>query len=437
MSTAPSAGHDDGATRWFMLAIISLGFIALTLNWFDVATAFPLIGAQFNVGLPSLSYLISLFIVGYGLAHIPGGMLATAIGMKRTLVIGLTLQGVAGLMSGLSASYLELEWFRLLSGIGGSAFIAVGFGAVAVWFQRSRVTLALGISGGAAFSAGAAFALYIWIYLQDATSWRTSLVLAGVFELIVACVVLIWFKVPAGSHALGGGRFEQKALSASVVSRDLWIYGLALLGGYGAYFTTSQLFTTYATTQRHFNPSLAGLLAALIVLAGVPGGLLGGHWADRSHNLRAFVVGALLASAVFLALIPVASTWALWVIGIAIGFFTIFGFAAWSSVPARVSGIRHEYIGTATGLMLTLAAVGGFFIPILFGHLVPHTSYDTGWLVLAGLTAVFALVGLFGRNPAAAAVSDPSGPVGAGRVGELAGPQPAGAAATPTEGETI
>ena len=54
MSTAPSAGHDDGATRWFMLAIISLGFIALTLNWFDVATAFPLIGAQFNVGLPSL-----------------------------------------------------------------------------------------------------------------------------------------------------------------------------------------------------------------------------------------------------------------------------------------------------------------------------------------------------------------------------------------------
>ena len=58
--------------------------------------------------------------------------------------------------------------------------------------------------------------------------------------------------------------------------------------------------------------------------------------------------------------------------------------------------------------MLTLAAVGGFFIPILFG-----------------------------RNPAAAAVSAPSGPVAAGRVGELAGPQPAGAAATPTEGETI
>ena len=60
----------------------------------------------------------------------------------------------------------------------------------------------------------------------------------------------------------GGGRFEHKALAASVFSRDLWIYGLALLGGYGAYFTTSQLFTTYATADRHFDPSLGGLLSA-------------------------------------------------------------------------------------------------------------------------------------------------------------------------------
>jgi MFS transporter, ACS family, D-galactonate transporter len=433
--TAAVAGR-RGETRWLMLAIISLGFIALTLNWFDAATAFPLIGAEFKVGLPSLSYLISLFIVGYGLAHIPGGMLATAIGMKRTLVIGLTVQGVAGVMSGLSYSYLELEWFRLLSGIGGSVFIAVAFAAVIVWFQHNQVTLALGISGGAAFSAGAAFALYIWIYLQNATSWHTSLVLAGVFELVIAAVTLAWFGLPEGTGVLGGSRFEKQALAAAVGRRDLWIYGLALLGGYGAYFTTSQLFTTYATTQRHFNPSLGGLLSALIVLAGVPGSVLGGYWADRSRNLKAFVVGSLLICAICLALIPVVPTGGLWVVGIVIGFFLIFGFAAWSSVPERVSGIRHEYIGTATGLMLTLAAVGGFFIPILFGHLVPATSYRTGWLTLAGLTVVFALIGMFGRNPAAVAAG------GAARSAAPAGAAPGGTApapelAQPSEGEWI
>lgn len=398
MTAIPSGRQQDGSARWLMLAIISLGFISLTLNWFDVATAFGLIAAQFHVGLPSLSYLISLFIVGYGAAHIPGGMLATKVGMKRTLVLGLVVQGLAGVMSGLSTSYQELEWFRAISGIGGSAFIAVGFAAVVVWFRQGEVSLALGLSGGAAFSAGAAFALYIWIYLQNATSWHTSLVLAGVFELLIAAVTALWFRTPADTPALAGARFDAGALRASVSSRDLWLYGLALLGGYGAYFTTSQLFTTYATADRHFDVSLGGLLSALIVLAGVPGGLLGGYWADRSRNLKAFVVGALLACAVGLVLIPVVPTGALWVVGIGIGFFLIFGFAAWSSVPSRVSGIRHEYIGTATGLMLTLAAVGGFFIPIIFGHLVARTSFNTGWVFLAIVTVAFALTGLFGRN---------------------------------------
>jgi ACS family D-galactonate transporter-like MFS transporter len=150
-----------------MLAVISLGIMALTLNWFDVATAFPLIGAEFGVGLGPLSLLISLYIVGYGLSHLPGGMLATRIGMKRTLVLGLLLQGLAGIMSGLSHSYTELAFFRVLSGIGGSVFIAMGTAATVVWFRKKDVTLALGITGGAAFSAGAAFALYVWVFVQD------------------------------------------------------------------------------------------------------------------------------------------------------------------------------------------------------------------------------------------------------------------------------
>ena len=52
--------------------------------------------------------------------------------------------------------------------------------------------------------------------------------------------------------------------------------------------------------------------------------------------------------------------------------------------------------------MLTLAAVGGFFIPVAFGHLVSHTSFGAGWVFLAVVSFVFALLGLAGRNPATA-----------------------------------
>src|SRR5580698_9580337 len=123
-------GTAQGPARWGMLALISLGIVALTLNWFDVATAFPQIGAEFKVGLGSLSFLISAYIVGYGLSHIPGGILATKLGMKKTLVLGLVVQGLAGIMSGLSHSYVELAIFRIISGIGGAVFVAVATGAV-------------------------------------------------------------------------------------------------------------------------------------------------------------------------------------------------------------------------------------------------------------------------------------------------------------------
>jgi len=68
-------------------------------------------------------------------------------------VLGLLVQGLAGLMSGLSYSYTELAFFRVVSGIGGSVFIAVGTAAVVVWFRRQDVTLALGITGGAELRA--------------------------------------------------------------------------------------------------------------------------------------------------------------------------------------------------------------------------------------------------------------------------------------------
>lgn len=400
--------HPD-ACGWLMLAVLSAGVFALTLNWFDVATAFPLIGSEFHLGLGSLSYLISLFIVGYGLAHIAGGLLATAIGIKKSLVLGLLVQGIAGVTSGLSTNYFELELSRVLSGVGGSVFATVGFAAVVTWFHGKDVTLALGLYGGAAFSAGAATALYVWVYIQRATSWHTSLVLAGIIELAVMVATIALYRAPIRPSMPRRITLNAAALRDLLAHRDLWIYGIAILGAYGAYLTTSQLFSEYAITDRHLNPAMGGLLSALIPLAGVPGSILGGYWADRSKTLRLFVAGPLIVVAALLALTPAVPTDALWITGVGIGFFLIFGFSAWSAVPARVCDIDYDQIGTATGLMLTLAAIGGFFIPIIFGHIVPRTSFDTGWLFLACAAFTFALVGLAGRNPTGSARPESAG----------------------------
>jgi hypothetical protein len=40
MASSPRPA-DPYAARWKMLALISLGFVAMTLNWFDIAPRFP------------------------------------------------------------------------------------------------------------------------------------------------------------------------------------------------------------------------------------------------------------------------------------------------------------------------------------------------------------------------------------------------------------
>jgi ACS family D-galactonate transporter-like MFS transporter len=392
LSTPRSA--DPFAARWAMLPVIGLGFVSLTLNWFSIAAAFPSIRHELHVAVPALALLISLFLAGYGLAHIPGGILATRIGMKRTLVLGVLLQGIAGVLSGFATNYTALALCRVLSGIGGSIFIAVAAAAVTVWFEGRELALALGISGGASFSTGAAIGLYVWVFVQDSVGWHAAQIIAGAFGIAVAVLAAAAFRTPPHATTLSGTPISRAGLRNVLARRDLWIYGLTMLGGYGSYFTTSQLIGGYAVTARHFTAAEGGLLAALVGLAGIPGSVLGGWLADRSGRTRPFVIVPLLTIAVLLALLPVMPAAGLWPVAIGIGFLLIFGFVAWTAVPGRVARIAPENIGTGIGLMLTLAAAGGFLVPLVFGQLVPYAGFTGGWLFLAVVTAAFALVGL-------------------------------------------
>ncbi len=91
--------------RWWMLLILSLGFVSLTLNWFDVASAFPALGQQFHLQIPQLALLISLFIAGYGIFHIPTGFLTYRFGLRNILLAGLLIEALGAIASAFAPNY--------------------------------------------------------------------------------------------------------------------------------------------------------------------------------------------------------------------------------------------------------------------------------------------------------------------------------------------
>ncbi|GAA3093297.1 MFS transporter [Streptosporangium carneum] len=397
-SDPPTITHTptSDTRRWAVLVVVSLGFVMMTVNWFNIAPAFGQIGAEFHVEIPQVALLISAFVAGYGVFHIPAGFLATRLGLRATLVAGMAVEGIAAALSGLADDHTQLMILRTVCGVGASIYAGIGIAAVSVWFSGRMHAFALGI-GSATFALGAALGLYTWADVIAMLGWRQALVVSGALCVVVGLVVGVVYRVPPGTDTLTGVRVTREAVRQTLGNRLLWVYGLAFLGGYGAYFTAAQLIRGYGTDERHF--ASVGAASLLIGLAGIPGSVIAGWVSDRVGRRRLLILVMLALEAVGLLLIPVAGEGWFWVPAFVVGFAFNGCFAVWQTVPGEDWSVNPENIGTAIGLMLTITAVGGFVIPWLFGLIVPVGGYTTAWLFLGVACLVFALIGLAGREP--------------------------------------
>src|SRR5690606_5215247 len=170
----------------------------------------------------------------------------------------------------------------------------VAVGAISAWFEKKEITLALGI-GTAANSTGTAAGLFMWSHLVEIAGWRVSLMLSGALGVTIALAIALGFRTPARMVALHGERVTGRALVETLGNRQLWIYGIAFIGVYGAYMSALHLISGFATSTGQYSATAAGLMAAFIGLSGIPGSLVGGWLADRTERCRKFILAPMFA----------------------------------------------------------------------------------------------------------------------------------------------
>lgn len=390
--------------RWRMLLILSLGFVALTLNWFDVASAFPALGQQFHLQIPQLALLISLFIAGYGIFHIPTGFLAYRFGLKNILLLGLLLESLGAIACAFAPNYGWLELLRIVTGIGGSLFVGCGFAMVTSWFRGRELALAMGIATGGAFTLGAALGLFVWIGLVASWGWPLALATGGIIGLVAFLISLVFLRVPSDEQEqLAAGHFNWTAVGRVLGNRDLWFIGLSFVGLYGAGFTLAQLLSTYVGIVYHVSEAIGGLMAAVLTLSAIPGSILGGYLFDRAKRVKLVILLPFILSGLGLIIFPFVGVTGSWFMVILLGLIPYIGFSGWASLPGRYKDrILPEDVATAEGLLLTLAAVGGFLVPISFGLIAAGSGFTAAWIFTGVVSIIFALVGFAAREPVSA-----------------------------------
>jgi len=392
---------------WLKLAVLALGFAAMSLNWFDMPAAFPGIRKDLHASVPEVALLVSAFVIGYGVMHIPAGFLAARYGLRATLTAGLILEGLLGAASGLAGNYPTMIALRIACGLAASNYAGVGIAAVSVWFRGTRGhAFAMGVVS-ASFALGVTIGLSAWVAVVEATTWRVALIIAGGVAVAVGILIVSVYRIPPNAAALRGGPLTLDEVRRVLRSRVLWRYGLAFFGGYGAYFTASQLLRVYATAIHRPSASIT-VAVVLIGVAGIPGSVLAGWLSDRAGSRRPYVVGFLLIQGLGLVLIPACGSF-LWLPAVIVGFGFNGCFAVFQSTAAEDPEVSVEHIGTAVGLMLTIAAVGGFIVPAVFGRLSVSAGYTAAWIFAAVVCCAFAL--LAPARSKTTAVRQPTTPV--------------------------
>lgn len=391
------------ATRTNYTIVWMVVIVAFTygLQMYSPVTAFGAMTDRFGLSLSDVTLLVSVYFLGYAIAHIPSGIAAAAYGLKQITVLGSFVVALSSFAIAIAPNFATLLVARALGGVGMSLIVASAIPLAVGWTRPDRVRMMVGgLVNGLGFTLGAAVGLYLWTPLTDAVGWRASIVAGAVLGVIVSSLAVIILKTPSNSSGVDREEFSWASTRRCLRSRSMWGIGIASVGAYGALTTVSQIGPSFAESELGFSTSNAALASALLLFIAIPGAMFGGYVADRSPRYLPILVIPVVALVILVVVLPYSNDVSLWFVLGAIGFAAMWFFAPITVSPGEYPDeVDPRDFGTALGLVLTLGNVGAVACPYLYGLMTQAHGATAGWWAVAGVIAV-GLVGLFlAREP--------------------------------------
>lgn len=362
-----------------LLILACTGFFAMTLNWFDMSAGFPTLSHHFHLSVRGFSFIIAAFLIGYGVFHIPSGMWLRRYGIRRIVLVGLIGESLMAVLSGFPPSVPVIWVLRFFAG-GGAAMVAgAELTLVTTLFHPNHLARAQGLAAGAAYGLGALTGLWLWSPLVQHWGMANAFMLAGAIGLGVAS--LHWIALPKElPHTPHHDSYV--ALKRVLRQKNLWWIGLGSMGGYGAYFTVSQIGAATIASTFHVHSSTA-LYGGVMLATGVVGALIGGYLSDRHHTRKWLILGPGLAIGIWIIIFPHLSAAFVLPGFMVTGFLSMLPRPAYAAVPGDdIRYIPLHDVATAEGLIFTFLAIGGALLPILFGATSWAFGDSVGWNVL-------------------------------------------------------
>ena len=394
--------------HWPTLLAAFLYFDASFMVWVILGPLSLYLSQDLGLSIEEKFSIVAVPILAGALLRLPLGMLADHLGPKRTgslaqitVIAGMAYAWLFGLHS-----KLEVEILGIILGLAGASF-AVALPQASRWYPPKYQGIVLGIAG--AGNMGVVLDSMFVPWMAEHWGWQAVF---GV--LLIPLVIVFALYLMLAKDAPEQRKPVSLANYAEVLrDRDTWWFMFFYSITFGGFVGLGNALPLYFTNWYHASGVAAGLMAALVVLAGSMARPVGGVLADRYGGIRslqmlfsvvalAYMIMAMLPQGPIPEVVGGAKVagWALSELpGIAWFAVAVFFVGAtalgmgngsvFQLVPLR---FRHE-IGVMTGLVGAAGGIGGFFLAKALGISKGMTGeFTVGFSVFAGL----AVIGLFG-----------------------------------------
>jgi MFS transporter, ACS family, glucarate transporter len=390
-----------------LILLIAVGIITF-LDRINISVAGSSIMQDLGLSRRQWGWVLSAFIVSYGLLQIPLGLWGDKKGQRTVLALIVLWWSVFTGLTGMAGGFVSLLLIRFAFGIGEAGAYPCMTGAIGRWFPKSENARAQGFIW-AASRVGGALTPFIVIPVILHLGWRTAFFILASAGFVWVIVWYFWYRdVPATLKGIKPAElfeiYENHKEKENVKvpwkqilrNKQFWL----LLSMYWFYAWASWFFfswfPTFMEQGRGFAKSELTWVIAVPFLMSVTGNLTGGFLSDKfskkyglKTGRRILGVGGLALSAVcmFLAAFIPGKIQVFVFLSLCFGIIDLMLPGAW----AICLDIGRKYAGAVSGAMNTAGNIGGFVCASAFGYLVDATgNYNFPLFVISAMLVISA-----------------------------------------------
>ena len=276
----------------------------------------PIVQKEFNVGLDTLGFVVSISALLFGLGAIPAGWLDRYLGGKKLMIIYQLGASVSALMIVLTSSFYMMVIGLSFIGLFCSIYHPTGLTLVSQNINKVSKGMAVhGMFG----SLGSAFGPLLAVSLATLISWRASYLVLAILYSILALITFL--NIPHKNQNIN----RQKNILKKKTNKKALIYYFITNSFLGmAYYGFTTFMPIHLSESTYgFLPGIsqnmkAGLFPTTVFIAGMIGALLGGKIGEIFDKRISFIVIIVLNIPVFF-LVGITSDFALIICSIMLG----------------------------------------------------------------------------------------------------------------------